>query len=59
MNWEGLFRDYLTAVYNSDHIEARKAIDELDDPEQRKVAKALWNDLWRADGNEPEEDDGA
>jgi predicted nucleotidyltransferase len=56
VNWEKLFRDYLTAVYGGDHIEARKAIDELEDPEQKKVAEALWRELWRADGNElPEE----
>jgi hypothetical protein len=59
MNWEKAFRDYLTAVYNGDHIEAHKAIEELEDPEHRKVALALWNELWNADKLPEEEEDGA
>jgi hypothetical protein len=55
MNWEELFRDYLTAVYNGDHIEAQKAINELKDPEHRVVAQDIYDALEKATRDEWDE----
>jgi hypothetical protein len=45
MNWEKLFRDYLTAVYNQDHIVAQRAIDELEAGQEKKEAQGLYDFL--------------